>query len=111
MMPLLVLLVWEVARVIREQRQLQKERQELIEAEEALAINRRPYFTVQQPDGNCSVCRVEEHYYGKTLKDQRKKSKKFSKTLKSCFCIGGSDRRCDTAQAEHWQLAGPRLVQ
>jgi hypothetical protein len=111
MMPLLVIVIWEVARLIREQRQLQKERQELLEAEAALAVNRRPYFTVQQPDGDCAVCRVDEQYYERNWKKHVKQKANITSRLKSCFCVKGKERQSEITLGEDWQFSGPRLVQ
>ena len=52
--------VWEVARVIREQRQLNKQRKELWAAHLAAAVDRRPFHLVAQPDGTVSLCRPLE---------------------------------------------------
>lgn len=109
MIPLLVILIWEVARVIREQRQLQKEREEILAAEAALAVNRRPYFTVEQPDGQQSVCRpAEEDYYVQHIK---KRKGRIGKRIKSCFCMGTGPNQTYGENGEHWRLAEPRLVQ
>ncbi len=107
MIPLLVILIWEVARVIREQRQLQKEREEILAAEAALAVSRRPYFAVEQPDGQQSVCRpAEEDYYVQHVKSRKVR---FGARIKGCLCMG--KEHSQRQQAEDWRVPEPRLVQ
>ncbi len=109
MIPLLVILIWEAARVIREHRQLQKERQEVLAAEALAAVNRRPYFQVEQPDGQQSLCRpVEEDYFVQHVKSRKPRIKS---RIKSCFCMGPGHSQSYSADREEWRVAEPRLVQ
>ena len=110
MIPLLVILIWEAARVIREHRQQQKEREEQLALEAQQAVNRRPYFQVEQPDGQSALCRpAEEDYYVQHVKSRKPR---IGKRIKSCFCMGRAGRsQSYLADGEDWRIAEPQLVQ
>ncbi len=79
--------VWEVARVIREQRQLAAQRKQLWAAHLASAVDRRPFHAVAQPDGSVALCRpLEKDVYEQQVQQYKRKDTCKSK-LKGCICL------------------------
>lgn len=96
--------------MVRERQELQKERQLRIEAEAALAVRRRPYFTVQNPDQTFAVGRPAERDY--LEQHVRRTRPRFADRVKGCFCVGkGRQDQVQQLGAEQWQVPQPQLVQ
>ena len=103
--------VWEVARVIREQRQLNKQRKELWAAHLAAAVDRRPFHAVAQPDGTVSLCRpLEKDVYEREVQQHRNSTTQ-GKTLKGCFCMHQRSSQQMQAEREEWSRPQAQLIQ
>ena len=103
--------VWEVARVIREQRQVNKQRKELWAAHLAAAVDRRPFHAVAQPDGTVSLCRpLEKDVYEREVQQHRKSTTQ-GKRLKGCFCMHQRSSQQMQAEREEWSRPQAQLIQ
>lgn len=97
--------------MVREHREQQKEAQLRLEAEAALAVRRRPYFTVQNPDQTYAVGRPAERDY--LEQHVRRTRPRFADRVKGCFCVGKgqAERAQQPGGAEQWHVPQPQLVQ
>ena len=103
--------VWEVARVIREKRQLNKERKELWAAHLAAAVVRRPFHAVTQPDGTITLCRpLEKDVYEREVQEHRRKDT-YGKRLEGCFCLHQKSSQHLQAEREEWTRSQAQLSQ
>ena len=103
--------VWEVARVIREKRQLNKERKELWAAHLAAAVVRRPFHAVTQPDGTITLCRpLEKDVYEREVQEHYRKDT-YGKRLKGCFCLHQKSSQHLQAEREESTRAQSQLSQ
>ena len=107
----LLMQVWEVARVVREQRQLNKQKKELWAAHIAAAVDRRPFHAVTQPDGTVSLCRpLEKDIYERELQQHRRQTNQ-GKTLKGCLCMHPRSSQQMQAEREEWSRPQAQLIQ
>lgn len=96
--------------MVREQRQLNKERKELWAAHLASAIEKRPFHAVAQPDGTVTICRpLERDIHAQELKQHRKKDS-YSNRLKSCLCLHQKSSQPFHGEREEWRRPHAQLI-